>query len=393
MKSLSLTALLACLPLAAAIATPAGDPPAAYVDRALSEALLDLRSRGLNIVFSDNVVRPEMVVAVEPTGQTAREWLDALLVPHSLAVREGPNDTLIVVPSGPSPGGPEEPSLRGLVLSKEDGSPLTGASVRFLKSSARASTDSEGRFRLPWPEEAPWTFEARLEGFLPERFKGVDRRSPELLVLLERLPVVEDELVVTPSRLSLLREDPTGPLELSRDDILKLPHLGDDFFRAISLLPGATANDVSAQFHVRGGRRDETQILIDGQELYDAYHLKDFDSALSFVAPSTLGSADLTTGGFTARYGDRMSGVLEMNTLTPSGPTRIRLGLGFATAQIGAAGELPNERGSWIGEVRRGTTDFVARLLTAEDPQYWDGFAKLDLKLNPRHGERVLLQG
>ena len=46
-----------------------------------------------------------------------------------------------------------------------------------------------------------------------------------------------------------------------------------------------------------GGRRDETQILLDGQELYESYHLQDFDSALSVIVPETVASVDVSTGG------------------------------------------------------------------------------------------------
>ena len=84
-----------------------------------------------------------------------------------------------------------------------------------------------------------------------------------------------------PSRLSLLEERPASAFSMSRDDIDRLPHLGGDVFRAASLLPGTAANDVTAQLSVHGGRRDEVSILLDGQELYEAFHLKDYDNALS----------------------------------------------------------------------------------------------------------------
>ena len=99
---------------------------------------------------------------------------------------------------------------------------------------------------------------------------------------------------------------------------------------------------------MRGGRRDETRILLDGQELYDTYHLNDYDSALSVVAAATLDSVDLSTGGFSVDHGDRMSGVLEMTTATPTGPRRTSVGLGVLNAHLGSSGAFDDQRGSWI---------------------------------------------
>ena len=209
----------------------------------------------------------------------------------------------------------------------------------------------------------------------------------------ESLPMIEEELVVRPSRVSLLRQEPIAPLGMTRDEILALPHLGDDFYRALSLLPGVISTDVTAQFHVRGGRRDETQILLDGQELFDAYHLRDYDSALSLVDSNNLGSADLTTGGYPAQFGDRMSGVLDMTTVTPAGPARGRVSLSVLSASVGGAGTFGEGRGEWLGEIRRGTIDLVRDLIGDEDPTYWDAYGKLRYELDPRNSLRFNLLG
>ncbi len=369
--------------------SPTGPDPG-FAGMTLTEALLELSARGLRIVFTSSVVTPEMTVETEPAATEPRRILDELLAPHGLAAQEGPNETVVVVPAA-DPLAASRNAITGSVRSRRDAAPLAGAMVSILETGGEATSGADGGFALLDPGVGTFTLEARARGFLPERLAEVTVRDGERVVIamsLDPIPVIEEEMEVTPSRVSLLRDEPAAPLGFSRDDILALPHLGDDFFRAISLLPGVLANDVSAQFHVRGGRRDETQILIDGQELYEAFHLKDFDSALSFVAPSTLGSADLTTGGFSAEYGDRMSGVLDMTTITPTGRPRFRVGVGILGGQVGGGGAFHDDRGSWVAELRRGSIDLVGQLVGGEDPVYWDAFAKLGYRIGPHHSLR-----
>lgn len=207
----------------------------------------------------------------------------------------------------------------------------------------------------------------------------------------DRPPVIAEEILVTPSRVSILRDEKVSEFDLSRDDIHALPHLGGDFFRALSLLPGITANDVSARFHIRGGRRDETQVLLDGQELYEVYHLQDYDSALSVISSTTLENVDVLTGGFPVEHGDRMSGILDMTTVTPKSRIEGSMGIGLLSADAGAAGLFGNERGDWLLQARRGSIDLASQLLGNEDPRYWDAFAKLGYQLNESNTVRANL--
>jgi hypothetical protein len=237
--------------LALALAAPA--VAADYQGRPLGEALLSLQRQGLTIVFTSELVRPEMKVIAEPTAREPRRILDEILAPHGLAVEEGPGGVLVVVAKPAGDGG------------------------------ARTAVEEK----------------------------------------VAVLPVFRDEIVVQPSRVSIFNEQPDASLSLGRDEIEKLPHFGGDVFRATSLLPGVAANDVTAQFSVHGGRRDEVRILLDGQELYDAYHLKDYDNALSVVPARALASASLTTGAYPASQGDRMSGVLDLRTVDPADDDRL----------------------------------------------------------------------
>lgn len=192
-------------------------------------------------------------------------------------------------------------------------------------------------------------------------------------------PYLHDEIVVQPSRLWLLGERPDASFSWSRDEIERLPHLGGDVLRATSLLPGTAANDVTAQFSVHGGRRDEVRILLDGQELYDAFHLEDYDNALSIVPATVLGSASLTTGAFPASQGDRMSGVLDLRTVEPPSGRRYTLGLSVLDLLASGSRRFAEDRGAWLVTARRGSLDLAGRAIGDEDPAFWDVLGKAEL--------------
>jgi hypothetical protein len=92
----------------------------------------------------------------------------------------------------------------------------------------------------------------------------------------EALPAALDEIVVS-ARYSLLRDEPVAIVDLDREQIMELPHFGDDLFRAVSILPGISSKDFSARFNIRGGPHDELLVRLDGLELFEPFHLEDFD--------------------------------------------------------------------------------------------------------------------
>lgn len=282
----------------------------------LTEALLELQKRGVPLVFSSQVVRPEMKVRGETRSRDPRALLEEILAPHSLEAKEE-GGLFVIVP---------------------------------------------GKARVE-PKTSP----------APAR------------------PVWSEEIVVQPSRVSLLAEQPAAPVSLSRDELQALPHLGDDVFRALRLLPGIASSDLSAELNLRGGRRDELLIRLDGQELYDAFHLKEYDNALSIVAASTLASADLTTGALASSYGDRMGGVLDMTTIEAR-PRHFRIEATIVGLQVEAGHSFRDDRAKWFLALRRGNTDLLGRAFHLEGPGFWDGFGKVESDLTARQsiGLRVL---
>ncbi len=213
------------------------------------------------------------------------------------------------------------------------------------------------------------------------------KRAPPRTTQPEPLPVVRDEVDVfenTPLPAEAEPENRHGMQSIDAKETAAWPHLGNDSFRAVTQLPGTASAETSSQIHVRGGRDDEILVVLDGLELLAPYHLQEFDSALSIVAPAFLERIELSTGGYSAEYGDRMSGVLDMTTLTPPRSRRFELGLGLLYGEASASAALPGDRGRWYAAGRGGNYHLALEVNGRDEkPTYWDTFGKLELSPRP----------
>jgi len=298
-----------------------------YADRPLAEVLDELREDGLDLAYSDRLVTPEMRVRREPRSRRPRRILDEVLAPHRLAVRETEGGTLVVVRAEP-----------------------------------------------PRPEE-----DGPDEG---DEDESAPTRPPG--------SVVEDRIEVT-AKMSLLRRESGAGLSLEGAEIRHMPHFGDDLYRVLAVLPGVASNDTTAPFSVRGGPHREVRVELDGFELFEPFHLKDFQGVFSILDPGVIGGADLFAGAFPARFGDRLSGVLDLTSRRPS--ERLRsLGISFSNAWANGSGLLGDDRGRWMASARRGYLDLVLEFVdeAGDDeqqprPRYWDAFGKVEWDLGSRH--------
>src|SRR5471032_266259 len=111
-----------------------------YVGRPLADVLRDLQSLGLKVVFSSELVRPEMRVMSEPKATTPRQILDEVLGPHGLRAATGPKDAWFVVrarkasatPVSATAGAISAPALvtvAGQVVAGANKAPVAGAVI------------------------------------------------------------------------------------------------------------------------------------------------------------------------------------------------------------------------------------------------------------------------
>jgi outer membrane cobalamin receptor len=198
----------------------------------------------------------------------------------------------------------------------------------------------------------------------------------------EREPALLQEMDVTASRHAIATALPGEARFIDREQVSRLPHLMDDAVRLLKALPGVAGGDYSAQLNIRGGRRDEVLLLVDGVEIQDPFHIREVDGVISLIDTNLVERIGLTTGGMTAEWGDRMSGIVDIHTRRPQpdDPQRFALGVSFINAFARAGGAFADGRGSWLASARRGYMDLIVRRVQDDDeeftPRYQDAYAK-----------------
>jgi hypothetical protein len=278
--------------------------------------------------------------------------------------------------------------ITGVVLASE-GEPLPGATVRIDSIDRSVLTGADGSFVLGDLVEGRYEVRIVAPGCaMMTRTVAVQATAPtEIEVRLH--PVVATESVTVSPSYSMLERGSGSGIAMGREDIDNLPHFGDDLFRAVAVLPSTSSNDVSSRFSVRGGLGRENLVLLDGLEIFEPYHLKDFEGALSIFDPRVIGGASLFPGAFSAEYGDRSSGVLDMDSLAPSGRAN-SIGVSLSGFWYTGSGGFDGGNGSWVASARRGYLDIVMDLAGANDegeeesPGYMDLFGKVSWWVTPR---------
>ena len=118
-------------------------------------------------------------------------------------------------------------------------------------------------------------------------------------------------------------------IELSPLQVRTVAGAGENIFKVLQTLPGVNAtSDFDSRISVRGGGPDQNLTIMDGVEIHDPYRLFGLASAFN---PETVQNFELTAGGFSPKYGDRLSSILVIDNRAGTTARKLR---GTALGQL-----------------------------------------------------------
>ncbi len=264
--------------------------------------------------------------------------------------------------TGPALAQDTRVSISGFVTDAATGERLIGATLFLPERRAGTVSNVYGFYSLTLPA-----------GVTQLRVSYVGYRTRLLRLDLTEDGRIDIELTATPTTLGevevvadradgVVDSPQMGAIDLPISEVEKLPVLlGEiDVIKTLQLLPGVqSGHEGSTALYVRGGGPDQNLILLDGAPVYNVSHVFGF---LSVFNSDALNSVRLIKGGFPARYGGRLSSVVDLRM--KEGNLReytVDGSVGLVMSSMTVQGPLARDRMSFIVSARRTYIDILAR--------------------------------
>jgi len=287
----------------------------------------------------------------------------------------------------------EKYTISGTVSEADSGETLFGVNVIIPELSTGTVTNQYGYYSITLPKGDYEIYYSNI-GFATQKFNislsENIKKDLELATDTESL----DEVVIEANGENLnIRSSQMSANTLSTNTIKKIPVvLGEvDVIKAITLLPGVTsAGEGASGFNVRGGAADQNLILLDEATLYNSSHLFGFFSVFN---PDAIKDLTLYKGGIPARYGGRISSVLDI--YQKDGNKReyhASGGIGLVASRLLLEGPIKKDEASFLIGGRSSYAHLFLPLFDNDNVAYfYDLNAKLSYNINDNN--RLFLSG
>ncbi len=220
-------------------------------------------------------------------------------------------------------------TLKGTVKDPK-GAPVSGASVALENTLDGTTSDTAGNFILNTTEKGEQVLAVTAIGYEPvSKPVNLDALSGAITMTMKNVANTLQQVTITAG--SFGSADGTQKTVLEPLDIVTTAGSGADPIAAMQMLPGVQRNGTQTGMMVRGGDASEAAIVVDGLVLQNPF----FSDAPGVQQRSRFGAFQFkgiafSSGGYSARYGQAMSSVLEMNTLDMPDESTINLGAHMA---------------------------------------------------------------
>ncbi len=235
-------------------------------------------------------------------------------------------------------------TIKGVVLDGEN-NPVSEVNVSF--DNGGTTTNANGFYELKIPAEKAVILRFTHVGFKQRVYtfslkeQDTFEFNPVMGTTVEQI----DTVIIS----SANRDRIEGTVSLSPEAIRKIPGANAGVENLLQTLPGVSGNnELSTQYAVRGGNYDENLVYVNGIEVYRPFLIRSGQQeGLSFVNSDLVRNVDFSAGGFQAKYGDKLSSVLDIDYRRPVDP-QASVDLSLLGASLSAEGVSKDQKFSGI---------------------------------------------
>ena len=281
-------------------------------------------------------------------------------------------------------------TLNGFVRDNSTGEELFGASIYENEGYKGTTSNAYGFYSITLPK-GEYNFVFSYIGYKTVTKTIVLDKNIDLNINLLKSIIIDEVKVIGKKKEQVHETSKVSTIDLPIKQIEALPNIGGevDILKAIQLLPGVqSGSEGSSGLYVRGGGPDQNLILLDGVPVYNASHLFGF---ISVFNSNAISNVKLIKGGFPARYGGRLSSVVDIKM--KEGNKKEFHGdftIGLLSSRFTIEGPIAKDKTSFIISARRTYMDLFMRPISAlafkqQGAQGSSGYAFTDVNAKINH--------
>lgn len=251
-------------------------------------------------------------------------------------------------------------SIKGKVT--DDSAPIPSVNILIVGENIGTVTNIDGSYSLNSIPVGDYELRFSIVGYETQFFNVtiLPNKTIELYVKLNPKMIELGEVQVTGLKQQELSDTRTSSIDLNPKSAKILPGASEDVLRTLQSLPGVLSpNDFSSQLIVRGSGPDQNLIIMDNVEIFNPYRLY---GVISMFNPDAVSDVNLISGGFPAKYGDRLSAVLDVTNREGDSKKYFsgNINASIIDANLVLEGKNPfNLNGSWLINSRRTYYDLI----------------------------------
>jgi hypothetical protein len=358
----------------------------------LKKALAEIGAKhDIKFSYSESMVPVGNLININVQNKPLSQVLDDIL--HATVTYKEMNGQVVLMRK--KSAGKPTLTISGYVSEKGSGELLLGVNIYVPGTSIGTTTNAYGFYSLSLPKG---TYKLAYS-YISYETQIIDielTADKEINITLDGVKEVSAVEIVAESVVKESNKTQMSSIDIPVEQIKEIPALlGEkDVLKVVQLMPGVQkGSEGQSGFYVRGGGPDQNLIILDGAPVYNAFHLFGFFSLFNGDA---LKSVELIKGGFPARYGGRLSSVLDLHMKEGhkekySG----EVGIGLISSRFTVEGPLKKNKSSFILSGRRTYIDALMQpFMTGTDKggyYFYDFNAKVNYDLGKK--DKVYLSG